>query len=160
MRTAALVSCGSAKSDVKELSWKLYELSLFEKSWTAAMYLGDPYVMSAKHELVHGTDRLEPYDESLKEKIDEQRFHWGRGVVSDLSDGYDVVVLLGGRLYVGPVRCALEDMRPGVEVCDPYVHTTGNGQQMRVADKIVEARTQGATVEQALEYATREYRSG
>lgn len=160
MRTASLVACGAAKADTRQVAWKLYQSSLFEKNWTAASYLGDPYVMSAKHELVRGDERLEPYDESLHEFSTTARKHWGRAVVRQLRDAYTDVVLLGGRAYVEPIVTAIEDKRPHLTVHDPFACTTGNGQQMRVADNIVRARELGASVEKALSLATREYKEG
>jgi len=155
---ATLVACGSSKRNEKSIAWDLYTSTLFEKSWTAGMYLGDPYVMSAKHNLVRGDERLETYNKSLNNQTAEWRKHWGRDVVKELPRMYDEVVLLGGRNYVEPIVDAISFFDRVYEVHDPYQCTSGNGQQMRVADRIVEARSACASVPQALSYATKPYR--
>jgi hypothetical protein len=139
-KVAVLVACGKDKRDKRSLSWKLYESTLFEKSWAAASVIGHPYVMSAKHGLLSPDERIDPYEETLKKYTDEEKKEWGEKVLSNLSDHYEEVVLLGGRDYVEPIK---EANGGEYDIRDPYKSTTGNGQQMSVAGEIVEALTSG-----------------
>lgn len=130
---AALVACGASKRDGKQPAWALYSSVLFEKSWSAAMVTGDPYVMSAKYGLLSPDDRVEPYDETLKSFTTEEKIAWAEDVVAELSDHYDKVALFGGRDYVEPIKMVV-DM---YEIEDVYQDTGGIGEQMAVAGEIV-----------------------
>jgi len=155
--TASLVACGKSKVDTESVAWQLYNSTGFEKNWTAGMLCGDPYVMSAEHGLVLPQTRVEPYDTSLYDVTADERLLWGRDVVADLPNRYDTVVLFGGRKYVDPIITALDDDSQSWVVYDPFVVTTGNGQQMRVADRIADARTAGKSVSVAVEHGMEPY---
>lgn len=155
---AVLVQCGSQKADGRTISWQLYTSTLFQKSWTAASMLGHPYVMSAEHGLVHADDRHDTYDESLTDKDETYKRHWGRDVLGSLPRHYDTLVLLGGRDYVLPLQWAVEDReRSFEEIYDPYSVTSGNGQQMRVASRITDARRCGFDVAPSIQKGMEPY---
>jgi hypothetical protein len=137
-KTASLVACSKSKSDSREIAWKLYESPYFENLWAAASLVGDPYVMSAKHGLVKPTERLDPYDETLKNYSAEQKKEWGEEVLSSIPDHYDTVVLFGGRDYVNPIKEANESSGEPYQIDDPFAETSGNGEQMAVASEIAE----------------------
>lgn len=136
--TACLVACGSSKRNGKEPAWQLYDSTLFQKSWGAAMMLGQPYVISAKHGLLHADDRIEPYDETLKNKDDAEKRQWAEDIESELSNKYNTVIIFGGRDYVEPIKDVFGTYRD-VDVLDPYNGTSGNGEQMSVGGDIIAA---------------------
>lgn len=131
---AALVACSKNKEASRAVSWKMYDSILFEKSWNAATLLGHPYVMSAKHGLLPVNERIDEYDETLRNYSDDERREWADDVLSSLSDEYDTIVLFGGRDYVDPII----EMNDTYDVRDPYDGTSGNGVQMSIAGEIVE----------------------
>lgn len=136
---AALVACSESKQDDRTIAWQLYNSTLFQKSWTAATVVGTPFVMSGKHGLVRATERLDHYDEYLGDKDAAEKRLWAEGVLDDLPSQYDTVVLFGGRDYVEPIKKITPTYpRRDLTVYDPYLQTSGNGQQMRVADEIAE----------------------
>lgn len=158
MSTAVLVACSKSKRDTKSPAYALYDSTLFEKSWTAAMYIGKPFVMSAEHNLLSAGDRVAPYDETLRGKTEDYKYHWAVETLQQLPHHFDTVVLLGGRDYVDPLIEAIEDSRRDLRVYDPYQYTSGNGQQMRVAERLSRAGYNGGTVEQIIEYGIEEYK--
>jgi len=153
---AVLVACSDGKRDGPQPSWGLYDSTLFEKSWTAAQMLGQPYVMSAKHGLVPPTQRLEKYDKTLKNATKAEKLTWAEDVWNSLPREYDAVVLLGGRDYVDPLKETYQGPfnTPEVTLYDPYEETTGNGQQMVVAGKLalksVEKESLGSVIDNAV----------
>jgi len=130
--TAALVACSNSKRDSRNPGWSLYDSVGFEKSWTAAMVIGHPYVMSAKHGLVDPTERLDPYDKTLKDYTWAEKVAWAEDVLAALDDGYQTIVLFGGRDYVEPIKHVAEEYT----IEDPYEGTSGNGTQMSIAGDI------------------------
>jgi len=158
-KVAVFVACGSNKPHDRAVSWKLYDSTLFEKSWTAAQALGHPFVMSAKHGIVPPTKRLDKYNETLKGKPKRKKISWADELwTTFINSGYEHYVLLGGRDYVDPL---LETFHGpfstpdpnNATVHDPYEPTSGNGQQMAVAGELADAAYSADTVEQAIEYA-------
>lgn len=135
---ACLVACSRSKRDGRNVSFGVYDSVLFEKSWGAASLVGDPFVMSAKHHLLSVNDRVDDYDETLKNYSSDEKIEWAEEVAGQLPRHYDVVVLFGGRDYVEPLKEVLD-----VEVVDAYEGTSGNGKQMAVAGEIVEAELNG-----------------
>lgn len=143
MRTAALVACGNSKRDERCPAYSLYDSVLFEKSMSAAMLLGHPYVMSSKHGLLAVDDRVDPYDDYLGNKTDAEKTQWATEVAVSLSSQYRRVFLFGGRDYVETLKNELA--AEGRSVIDVYENTSGNGQQMAVAGDIVENMKYGMT---------------
>lgn len=142
-RIACLVQCASSKRQNRDQSWALYNSVNFQKAWTAASLLGDPYVMSAKHGLVSATERLDPYDEYLGDKSADKKRAWAIDVVETLPDHYDGIVLFGGRDYVEPVKDCIDLETQYNWWFDVYADTSGNGKQMAVCDDISEAVIDG-----------------
>jgi len=97
------------------------------------MVVGVPYVMSAKHGLLTVDDRVEKYDETLKKYSKKEKHEWAEDVLSDLPNHYNTIVLFGGRDYVEPIK----SMNEQYEIVDPFIDTSGNGQQMSVCGDIV-----------------------
>jgi len=156
--TAVFVACSDTKRDKKSPAWKLYDSTLFEKSWTAAQMLGDPYVISAKHGLVPPMKRLEWYNETLKTKSQAERTSWAEDVWNVCPEHYDEVVILGGRDYVEPLKRTHEGpfSTPDVEIHDPYEPTSGNGQQMAVAGELAWTAVGTRSVSEAITLAQTE----
>jgi len=128
-----LVACSKGKESSRKPSWKLYDSTLFEKSWAAASLVGDPYVMSAKHGIVSVDDRLDPYDETLKTATNKEKIEWAENL--NIPSHYDTFVLFGGRDYVVPIVGTYGDE---YEIVDVYEGCSGNGKQMAKAGEIVE----------------------
>lgn len=156
-RTAALVSCSKTKLNNRSVSWKLYDSRLFKKSWTAAMHIGTPFVVSAEHGLVSAGLRLDPYDTDLRDFSDEERKQWAADVVADIPGFYDTVVLLASETYAKPLLDVAAEERGETEVLWPYGVASGNGQQMAIADNITDCAP-AHSVPEILDIATREYR--
>jgi len=156
--TAVFVACSATKRDTRSPAWKLYDSTLFEKSWTAAQMLGQPYVISAKHGLVPPMKRLEPYDETLKTKSSAEANSWADGVWKTLPEQYDTVVILGGRDYVVPLKRTHDGpfSTPTVTIHDPYEPTSGNGQQMAVAGELAWTAVGTRSVSEAITVAQTE----
>jgi hypothetical protein len=145
VQTATLVSCADSKRTKRNPSWSLYNSTLFEKSMTAAMLCGDPFIMSAEHGLVPVTERLDYYDTYLGDFSDEEIAAWADDVVESIPDQYDRVILFGGRDYVDPIFERLD-----CYIIDAYQHTSGNGQQMAVAGNIADNVLDGMCVTEAI----------
>jgi len=133
--TAALVSCGSQKRDSRSVSYQLYESTAFQKSFSAATLVGQPYIISAKHHLVSVDERLDPYDTTLNSFTDKERDVWGKTVVSQLPNRYDRIILFGGRNYVNPIKNHYTG-----EIIDVYEQCAGIGYQMAVANNIIKSK--------------------
>lgn len=148
---AVLVQCGSSKVDVETLVYKLYDHWTFEARWGLGMVVGDPYVMSAKHGLVAPNEKLDPYEHDLREEPMEERDAWGRGVVSELPNHYDTLVLLGGHVYVNAVEFALEEVDNNIEtVHTPFQAFSGNGKQGAWCREATEQLLDGASLDEVL----------
>lgn len=152
---ACLVACSASKRDERTVAWQLYDSTLFQKSWTAATVLGQPYVVSAKHGLVPPHRRLDPYDETLKTKGEAECTEWAENVLKVLpTDYYEHVVVFGGRDYVEPLRRVHEGPfatnTDHVTFHDPYADTGGNGEQMSLADDLYYATLEGGEVPDVL----------
>lgn len=130
---AALVACSKSKREKRTVAWQLYDSILFQKSWAAATLVGEPYVMSAKHGLLAVNDRVDPYDETLRNATQSERHEWAQSL--DIPSTYETLVLFGGRDYVNPVKDVYGD---NYCIVDVYADCTGNGQQMAVAGEIVD----------------------
>ena len=102
-RHLVLIACVSKKLDVEARAEELYASDLFEKSLAFARSIkATPYVLSAKHGLLHLDDRIEKYDETLKTKSVAERRVWSQNVVKSLSTIVaqgDRVTFLAGQKY-------------------------------------------------------------
>jgi len=130
--TMCLVACAASKRDERTVAYALYNSTLFEKSFGAACMVGDPYIMSAKHGILSLDDRIEPYDETLREYTAVERREWATQL--ELPSGYDTIVLFGGKDYIDPIK----DVYGGdYTFIEPYSDTSGIGEQMAVAGDIM-----------------------
>lgn len=115
--TICLVGCGSTKKEDKSYSWDLYESDYFQKRMTVAMLIGQPAILSAEHGLLFANERIEPYDEDMREKEKYQRDSWALSISSDIPDHFDNVVILAGKKYRNPLSDLLKD---NFEVYSPF----------------------------------------
>jgi hypothetical protein len=95
--------------------------------------VGDPYIMSAKHGIVSVDDRLDPYDKTVNNFTKSERIGWAESL--DIPDGYDSIVLFGGRDYVEPIIDVYGDE---YSIVDAYGDCRGIGEQLSVAGDIIE----------------------
>lgn len=130
-----LVACSGTKLESRSPSWKLYDSTLFEKSFAAAMVVGVPYIMSAKHGIVDVDERLDDYNETLKDYTVEEKREW---VESLEIPSAETLVLFGGRDYVKPIK---NEYGGDYDIIDAYEDCSGIGVQMGVAGDIVEEIT-------------------
>lgn len=133
-RVASFVACSSSKVDSRTVAYQLYDSTLFQKSFSAAQLIGEPYIMSAKHGLLRASERIDPYDEYLGDKTVAEKQSWGEDVVSDIPDTYDCIVLFGGRDYVEPI---VDQYDGNASLYDAYKDTSGIGQQLSFAGDVV-----------------------
>ena len=133
--TVCLVACSGTKLESRSPSWKLYDSTLFEKSFAAAMVVGVPYIMSAKHGIVDVDQRLDYYNETLKDYTVEEKREWAESLEMPNAE---TLVLFGGRDYVDPIK---EEYGENYDIIDAYEDCSGIGVQMGVAGDIVEEIT-------------------
>lgn len=127
MDTIVLVGCGKSKEPDKQPSWRLYRKTYFESKMTAAMVIGVPFIASAKYGLVRPDDRIEPYDETLRNASDSEKQEWGSEVVDEIPERFDQAVVLAGRDYAEPIKA---NVSSDFTVYDPFQAFGGNGKQM------------------------------
>lgn len=94
--------------------------------------------MSAKHGLLSVDERVDPYDETLREATDEEKIEWAESL--DVPEHYDRLVLFGGRDYVEPID---EVYGSEYEIVRPFDDCGGIGEQMAVAGDICQAALDG-----------------
>ncbi len=131
-RVRVLVGCGSKKRDEPTAAKDLYTSGYFEKKRDFAELYGDEwYITSAEHHLLDPDTVIEPYDKSLTNMTADQRRGWGEETSTQLReldwDSVDIVVLLMGQKYIGPIEATLEALP--VTIGYPFDHTSGNGEQ-------------------------------
>ena len=136
--TLVLVGCGQNKRDSKQPIWKLYEGDYFDKKMTLAMLLGHPAVLSAKHGLVMPHEKIEPYDEDLREKEDYKKESWALSVFNSIPEDYEKVAILAGKDYREHLIPMLESAN--FEVDSPFDSNemSGIGDQIEWLGKCIE----------------------
>ena len=106
------VSCGSSKKNIAGIETvparELYDSPAHTCKDRFGRHSAGYYIMSARHGLIHYSERIGYYDELLDNKSDEEIRQWGREVADDLAsavaaEGYDAVVLIGSKTYVEAV---------------------------------------------------------
>lgn len=128
-----LVSCTKGKLAGPAPARDLYsKSSWFRKARAYVEKTGQPwFVLSAKHGLVHPNEVIEWYELALsKDFSTEQRQHWARRVLSQLSphlNGVDCITFLAGQQYRQYLEKPLRDQ--GLVVCAPMEHVPWGGQQ-------------------------------
>lgn len=117
-RRLVLVGCGNDKENDRSYSWRLYRSDYFQKRMTLAMMLGEPAILSAKHGYLPATERIEPYDEDMRDKEEYQIESWALSVANDIPKFYDEIVILAGKKYRNPLQNILEE--DGYVVFSPF----------------------------------------
>ena len=108
--TVTLVACAATKLDRPAPARELYRSDLFAKSSAYAQRLGEWYILSAAHGLVHPDDVIEPYDITLNDMTRDERMRWGCKVawqLDMLGIQADRCVVLAGRSYRDPIMGVL-----------------------------------------------------
>ena len=113
-----LVGCGGKKMEKREYSWRIYESDYFKKRMTLAMLLGDPAILSSKHGFLPVTERIEPYNEDLREKENHEINSWALEVSNSIPDFYEDIVILAGKTYREPLKDILSE--DGYKVYSPF----------------------------------------
>ena len=134
MRTVTLVACAATKLDRPAPARELYRSDLFAKSSTYAQRLGEWYILSAAHGLVHPDTVLEPYNVTLDDMTRDERMVWGCRVAWRLpmfNIQADRCVVLAGRAYRDPIMAALR--RRFAEVVIPLEGLGIGHQKQRLA---------------------------
>jgi len=113
-----LVGCGSNKEESKTYSWRLYKSDYFQKRMTLAMLLGHPAILSAKYGFLRATERIQKYDEDMRNKEDHEIQSWALSVANEIPDFYEEIVILAGKKYRNPLQKILEE--DGYIVYSPF----------------------------------------
>jgi hypothetical protein len=113
-----LVGCGAKKKNKKTYSWDIYESDYFQKRMTLAMLSGTPAILSAKHGFLRVNERIEPYDEDMREKSKDEIESWADSVAEDIPASYEEIVILAGKKYRNPLQDILREC--GYEVFSPF----------------------------------------
>jgi hypothetical protein len=110
MQKVVLISCSKAKRTYPCEARLLYDASsLFSKSLLYGQTISNEiFVLSAKYGLLSLNDKIEPYDETLKDKSSTQSSKWGHLVAQQLAERYDIqrtdFIILAGKNYYQPLR--------------------------------------------------------
>lgn len=111
--TIALVSCAKKKQRIPCRAEELYVSPLFKKSRVYAKQNADRwFILSAKYGLVDPCDRLEPYEQTLKDLPRSERRAWGVRVAEQMRQQGILrpgvtILWLAGRAYQEPLSSAL-----------------------------------------------------
>ena len=105
MSRIALISCTSLKESYECSAIELYSKSpTFRLAYTFANLAADEiYILSAKYGLVQKDTVLTPYNDTLKDKSEDEKKAWSKGVLAQLdkivSLEKDEFVILAGKDY-------------------------------------------------------------
>ncbi|WP_456772122.1 DUF6884 domain-containing protein [Bradyrhizobium sp. USDA 4369] len=94
----ALISCSKSKGGHRDIARDMYTSPLYRKSVQLAELWGIPfYILSAKYGLLHPSDLIEPYEQTLKTASKTERQDWAQRVDKQLRElpRKDFVVLAG-----------------------------------------------------------------
>ena len=106
MATIALVQCTSKKKNYECTARELYsESPRFKLAYELASRVADRvYILSAKYGLIAEEMIIEPYNETLKDKTQQERKEWANQVLLDLLRIADLkndqFIVLAGELYI------------------------------------------------------------
>ena len=122
-RDAAFVACSKTKADRPLAAAALYASPLYRKSLLAALDSARAvFILSAEHGVLPLSDRIGPYDTTLKRMPQAERNRWGEKIDATL-DLYvpprSAVNLYCGEEYIAPLRPSFS--RLGYSVYDPLV---------------------------------------
>lgn len=105
MNRIALISCSKSKEDKKCTAVEMYSRSpAFRLSYELAKLTADQtFILSAKYGLLGVDDEIEPYDETLADKTEQERKLWSDKVLNDLRQRVsltdDQFIILAGQKY-------------------------------------------------------------
>ena len=130
MKTIVLISCSSEKESTATTAEQLYTSSLFKKSLARAKKLNPDaiYILSGKHHLLPLDKVIEPYNQRVSSKKDENEA-WGAKVIEQLKKVTDLqndkFIIYAGKDYVTPIKSSLKN------VILPFDGLKGNGEMLQ-----------------------------
>lgn len=130
MKTIVLISCSSEKESTATTAEQLYTSSLFKKSLACAKKLNPDaiYILSGKHHLLPLDKVIEPYNQRVSHKKDENEA-WGAKVIDQLKKVTDLqndkFIIYAGKDYVTPIKSSLKN------VILPFDGVKGNGEMLQ-----------------------------
>nr|WP_315126038.1 DUF6884 domain-containing protein [uncultured Capnocytophaga sp.] len=130
MKTIVLISCSSEKGSTSTTAEQLYTSSLFKKSLARAKKLNPDaiYILSGKHHLLPLDKVIEPYNQRVSRKKDENEA-WGAKVIEQLKKVTDLqndkFIIYAGKDYVTPIKSSLKN------VILPFDGVKGNGEMLQ-----------------------------
>ena len=130
MKTIVLISCSSEKESTATTAEQLYTSSLFKKSLARAKKLNPDaiYILSGKHHLLPLDKVIEPYNQRVSRKKDENEA-WGAKVIEQLKKVPDLqndkFIIYAGKDYVTPIKSSLKN------VILPFDGVKGNGEMLQ-----------------------------
>ena len=130
MKTIVLISCSSEKESTATTAEQLYTSSLFKKSLARAKKLNPDaiYILSGKHHLLPLDKVIEPYNQRVSSKKDENEA-WGTKVIEQLKKVTDLqndkFIIYAGKDYVTPIKSSLKN------VILPFDGVKGNGEMLQ-----------------------------
>lgn len=130
MKTIVLISCSSEKGSTATTAEQLYTSSLFKKSLARAKKLNPDaiYILSGKHHLLPLDKVIEPYNQRVSSKKDENEA-WGAKVIEQLKKVTDLqndkFIIYAGKDYVTPIKSSLKN------VILPFDGVKGNGEMLQ-----------------------------
>lgn len=130
MKTIVLISCSSEKESTATTAEQLYTSSLFKKSLAHAKKLNPDaiYILSGKHHLLPLDKVIEPYNQRVSRKKDENEA-WGAKVIEQLKKVTDLqndkFIIYAGKDYVTPIKSSLKNL------ILPFDGVKGNGEMLQ-----------------------------
>ena len=130
MKTIVLISCSSEKESTATTAEQLYTSSLFKKSLARAKKLNPDaiYILSGKHHLLPLDKVIEPYNQRVSHKKDENEA-WGAKVIEQLKKVTDLqndkFIIYAGKDHVTPIKSSLKN------VILPFDGVKGNGEMLQ-----------------------------
>lgn len=130
MKTIVLISCSSEKGSTSTTAEQLYTSSLFKKSLARAKKLNPDaiYILSGKHHLLPLDKVIEPYNQRVSRKKDENEA-WGAKVIEQLKKVTDLqndkFIIYAGKDYVTPIKSSFKN------VILPFDGVKGNGEMLQ-----------------------------
>ncbi|MDQ0462511.1 hypothetical protein QO010_000259 [Caulobacter ginsengisoli] len=138
-RDAAFVACSKTKADRPLAAAALYASPLYRKSLLAALDSAKSvFILSAKHGVLRLSDRIEPYDTTLKRMPQAERSRWGEDIDRTLDlyvPSRSAVNLFCGEEYITPLRASFSRHRYSVH--NPLVGQS-LGQRLRTLREMIE----------------------
>ena len=106
MAIIALISCVSKKCQYKTKAQNMYISPLFLKSLKYVNHILKPtktFILSAKYGLLETDKEIEPYNETLNDKNQNEKLAWANNVMNQLRKECDIkndkFIFLAGKAY-------------------------------------------------------------